>query len=149
MILARMLLPSNIKIDRLEHVEEILPSLEDREYSNAAKGTDKPHDTDDDPSGEELLREDVAGSIHGHWPEDEQGESKDDGHGFGDLGGAQELGLLDGHFVGGLVALAGDGFEILACLGGHVVVVGLADCGHGSPVVLIDAEDECEDGSER
>jgi len=139
-----MLLARDIEVDGLDSKPKIVSSLKHRENAHAAKGTDEPHDANDNPSCEELLGEDVTGAIHWHWPENEKSESEDDRHCFCDLGGAEKLGLLDGFFLGGHVSLAGNGFEIDMCFCGHVVVVALADGSHGLPVVLVDAEDEGE-----
>lgn len=143
-----VLLAGDIKIDSLERSSEVLASLKDREETDCNERADEPHDAYNNPSREKLLAEDVASAVHGHRPEDQESDGQDDSRDFGDIGGAEQRGLLDGHFGSRGVGLAWDELEVDVCLGSLVVVISLSDGSHGLPVVLVDTEDEGEEGSE-
>lgn len=106
---------------------------------------EQPRDTDGNPSGKELLGEDIAGAVERERPEHEQDESHDDGDDTGDLGRAVELALFL-LLVG--FGTAGDLGKVEVVLGGDVVVVALLDGAHGLVVVVVGAESEGEDGDE-
>lgn len=74
--LPRVLLASDIHEDGLCRVRQGLSALEDREQTHGKQRTENPNDADNDPASEELLAEDVATAIHGHWPEDEESKAK-------------------------------------------------------------------------
>lgn len=65
--------------EELEGAGERLAALKDGEQADAEEGAEDPDDADHDPAGEELLGEDVAGAVHGHGPDDEEGEGLGEG----------------------------------------------------------------------
>lgn len=137
MILAGMLLARDIQIDRPERMPHGPLSFPQREQADTAEREEHPHDADDDPAGEEGLAEDVRAGVHGYGPEDEERDGQDHGHGLGNDGGFLQLGLLGGHLLLGLVALAGDHFKVHVCFIGKVVIVAFTDGAHGLPVVVV------------
>nr|POE79974.1 upf0658 golgi apparatus membrane protein [Quercus suber] len=100
-------------------------ALPERVEADAEAAAEEPEDADGDPAGEEGLAEDVAGAVHGHRPDDEQGDGQEDGRGG-----------------------AGNELEVDMCGGGKVGVVAEADGFHRLPVVSWGPEDETENGNE-
>lgn len=78
--LARVFLASEIGEDGLCCERQGLSALENWEQAHGKQRTKDPNDADDNPAGEELLAEDVAGTIHGHWPKDEERKPKQSSH---------------------------------------------------------------------
>ena len=119
---------------------------------------EQPEYADRNPAGEELLAEDVSRSVHGHWPQDYQGQRHEDrdrpcdGRGFLELGlFGVRLGGLGGRFdrgpvVDGHGALAA--FDVDAGAAHDAAVVDLADVPHRDPVVVLAAEGKGQDGDE-
>lgn len=130
----RVFLTRDILEDSHDIVLQRVPALEERVHTNHEDGHEEPQDTNDDPAGEEFLAENVARAVHGHGPEDQECESENDGHCFGDEGGFEEFLLL--FFGGGFGdgCHAGDEFDVF--FGNHVRVVAFADGAHGLPVVF-------------
>lgn len=65
----------DVKIDALDCPGKGLATLEDREYADSQERAEDPDDADRNPAGKELLAEDVAGTIEGHGPENEERKS--------------------------------------------------------------------------
>lgn len=57
-----------------ERLLQRVAALVDGEETDAEEGAEDPDDADHNPTGEKLLGEDVARAVHGHGPEDEEGE---------------------------------------------------------------------------
>lgn len=62
----------DILVDKLAGSRQCLAALPDGEETDTEERAEDPDDADGDPAGEEGLAEDVAGSIHGHGPKDEE-----------------------------------------------------------------------------
>src|SRR5947209_3646283 len=88
---SRPVLARDIRHDTLKHACDGVTTLNNRIDACAADREDSPKQANDDPSSEELLREDVAGSVHGHRPEHEQGDGKGASDSLRDQGFPLEL----------------------------------------------------------
>ena len=143
-----MLFAGDIQIDSLKREHQLLAALPNREDTDAHKRADEPNDSDDDPARKELLAEDIACTVERHGPEYEESEGEEYGHALGDLGGAKELGLFQGHCLFSGNSFTWHHFEIDISLCSEIVVVTLADSGHRLPVVFVDAENQGENRGE-
>lgn len=73
--LAGVLLAGNVQENSFGRKREGLSALEYREQAYCEQRTEDPYDTHDHPARKELLAEDIATAIHGHWPEDQEGKT--------------------------------------------------------------------------
>ena len=61
----------SLKMDQMLCGLRLCRPSEERIQAHAEDAEEQPHDANNDPAGEELLAEDVAGAVHGHRPQDQ------------------------------------------------------------------------------
>lgn len=144
--------PRQLRDDAAQHARARVPALPDGVDGDGAGAAEDPDNGDGDPAGEEGLGEDVAGAVHWHGPEDEQGEGQAERDPARDAAGAGEHVRLGG--FGGVVGRVwgggdsgGGGADAGGADNGRVVC--LADLAHADPVVALRAGEEGEEGAEK
>nr|POE52275.1 hypothetical protein CFP56_70194 [Quercus suber] len=137
-----------VKPDGVERVGAGAAAFPERIQTDAEAAAEEPKDGDGDPAGEEGFAEDVAGAVHGHGPEDEQGEGQEDGQAARGPRCAVQLDLFVHLLVWRGAQAVGCEFGIGVRGRGEIGIVGEADGFHGDPIVGWGLEDETEDGDE-
>ena len=144
----RLLPARDIEEDSLDGTRHGLAALDNRVHTHTERGTEHPEDPHRHPACEELLAEHVAGAVHGHGPEHKQRKREEDSEIARSLGRLEQLRLLGGLLLGRLGFHGRDHLWVEVSRGGEIAVVTPADFLHSSPVVVVGAQSEGQDGYE-
>lgn len=70
----RMRGAADVQVDAPDGPRKRFAAFKDREETHAQKGAEDPDDAHRDPASEKRLAEDVTGAVHGHWPQNQEGQ---------------------------------------------------------------------------